>query len=108
MAALPLNGQAGQGGPLLFVAGLVAGYLAPEGVDAYAAGARAGLVAALPPVVWFLFDSRAWFASQDAWFAAVGGVLSVAFVLGVAYVAGGIGAGVGGWLAVQFGRREPA
>ena len=106
--ALPVYGQAGQGGPLLFVAGLVAGYLAPEGVDAYAAGARAGLLAALPLVVWFLFDSRAWFASQETWFAAVGSVLAAAFVVAVGYLAGGIGAGIGGWLAVQFGRKNPS
>ncbi|WP_435114972.1 DUF5518 domain-containing protein [Halolamina sp. C58] len=106
--ALPVYGRAGQGGPLLFVAGLVAGYLAPEEVDAYAAGARAGLLAALPLLAWYLFDSTTWFLWQDGWFRAVGSLLAVAFVLGAGYFAGGIGAGIGGWLAVQFGRKEPA
>ncbi|WP_053948576.1 DUF5518 domain-containing protein [Halolamina sediminis] len=106
--ALPVYGQGGQGGPLLFVAGLVAGYLAPEAVDAYAAGGRAGLIAALPLVVWFLYDSTTWFLWQDGWFRTVGSLLAIAFVLGAGYFAGGIGAGIGGWLAVQFGRNEPS
>jgi hypothetical protein len=106
--AIPVYGRAGQGGPLLFVAGLVAGYLAPEGVDAYAAGARAGLIAALPLLVWFLVDSTAWFLWQDGWLGAVGSLLGVAVTLGAGYFAGGIGAGIGGWLAVQFGRKEPS
>ena len=50
--ALPVYWQTGQGGPLLLLAGVVAGYLAPEEVDAYAAGGRAGGVAALPLLAW--------------------------------------------------------
>ena len=107
--ALPVYAQAGQGGPLLFVAGIVAGYLAPEGVDAYAAGGRAGAVGALPLLVWFLFDSTDWFASLGSTAIAVGGgAIAAMVIVAVGYLAGGIGAGVGGWLAVQFGRREPA
>ena len=107
--ALPVYWQTGQGGPLLLLAGVVAGYLAPEEVDAYAAGGRAGGVAALPLLAWFLFDSIDWFVSLGSTAVAVGGgLIAVVLTLAVGYLAGGIGAGIGGWLAVQFGRKEPA
>jgi len=38
----------------LLVAGVVAGYLTPRDANAYVAGARAGLVTAVPLTVWFL------------------------------------------------------
>ena len=105
--ALPVYWQTGQGGPLLFVAGIVAGYLAPEGVDAYAAGSRAGVIVSL--FAWVLFDSVEWFGSFDSLaFTLAAGAFAAAFVVAFGYLAGGLGAGVGGWLAVQFDRKEPA
>ena len=93
----------------LLVAGVVAGYLAPRDANAYVAGARAGIVTAVPLAVWFLLANVDWFALQDSMaFELAAAVLMTAFVLGVGYLAGGIGAGFGGWLAVQFGRKEPA
>lgn len=107
--ALPVYWQTGQGAPLLFVAGIVAGYLAPEGVDADAAGSRAGAVAAFPLLVWVLFDSTGAFGSFDSLaFTLAAGTFTAAFVVVFGYLAGGLGAGIGGWLAVQFGRKEPA
>ena len=98
-----------QEGIALLVAGVVAGYLAPRGADAYAAGGRAGLAAAVPLTVWFVLANVDWFAAHDSTvFAVAAGLVIIAFTLGIGYLAGGIGAGVGGWLAVQFGRKEPA
>jgi len=93
----------------LLVAGVVAGYLTPTDADTYAAGARAGLVAAVPSTVWFFRTNAERFVGYDPVMLAIaGGVVTAALILVVGYLAGGIGAGIGGWLAVQFGRKEPA
>ena len=107
--ALPTPLSTGQEGVPLLVAGVAAGYLAPRDADAYAVGARAGLLLAVPLTASVLLANVDWFAAHDSVaFAVVTVAFVVLFVLAIGYLAGGIGAGIGGWLAVQFGRKEPA
>lgn len=100
----------------VFVGGLLAGYLvtrAPTDADPGGVGVRAGLVGAVPAVVWGVSEvagSAAAVAGPVPFrIVAVGTVLLTitTVVVVLATVAGFVGARIGGWLADRFDARSP-
>jgi hypothetical protein len=98
---------------MVVVGGLLAGYLAKRGsADAKSAGLRAGLVGALPGLVW-IFPATVTTARSlaAAWSvppaAAVLVVVFGGIVLGIGALAGLVGGAVGGWLAGKVGGTRP-
>ncbi|WP_254831331.1 DUF5518 domain-containing protein [Haloglomus salinum] len=101
---------------MVFVGGLVAGYLAAVGAEQVRAapvGVRTGLVGCLPGV-WLALDTFLFGGSVGgpAWFQMLGtGMLVVSFIVFavlVSIVIGVLGAKVGGWLAAKLGHRPTA
>lgn len=91
---------------LVFVGGLLAGYLVEArdvAADSDAAGLRAGVVGALPGVVWLVSDRllpvRGADATLPGGFEAAISALAVLFGLGFGAVVGLLGGAIGGWLA---------
>lgn len=100
---------------MVFVGGLVAGYLAAVGTEQVRAapvGIRTGLVGSLP-AIWLVLDTYLFGGpvAGPAWFQAAGSVLVVAFTavaVLISIVGGVLGAKVGGWLATKLGHRPTA
>lgn len=101
---------------MVFVGGLVAGYLAAVGTEQVRAapvGIRTGLVGSLP-VIWLVLDTFLFTGSVrgPVWFQTFGAgvVLLSATVVAVliSVVVGVLGAKVGGWLATKLGHRPTA
>ncbi|WP_318568083.1 DUF5518 domain-containing protein [Salinigranum marinum] len=97
---------------MVFVGGLLAGYLAKrDSIDAEPVGLRAGVIGALPGLVWIFSPSLVTARSiAEAWsFAPAAAVLVVLFslmALGIG-AAGFFGGAVGGWLFEKIGDRTP-
>jgi NhaP-type Na+/H+ or K+/H+ antiporter len=92
------------------VGGLLAGYLAKRNaVDAKPAGLRAGLVGALPGLVWILPRiARNGPAEWSLLPIAVFLCLFTLIALGIGAVAGVVGGAVGGWLFEKVENRKRA
>jgi MFS family permease len=93
----------------VFVAGIVAGYLADT--DRRRAGLLAGLVGSLP-VLWPMLDLLAFVPglSSPLWFRAIAVVFAIglfAMLVLFGVVVGVLGAKVGAWLAERTGRSRP-
>ena len=92
---------------MVFVGGLLAGYLAKrESVDAKPVGLRAGLIGAIPGLVWFLPQAARRVAA--AWSFLPIAILTVLFtvlIFAVGAVAGLLGGAVGGWLFTKIGNQ---
>jgi NhaP-type Na+/H+ or K+/H+ antiporter len=95
---------------MVVVGGLLAGYLAKRNsVDAKPAGLRAGLIGALPGLVWILPRiARNVAAGWSLLPIAVFLCLFTLIAFGIGAVAGVIGGAVGGWLFEKVESRRPA
>lgn len=90
---------------MVAVGGLIAGYLAKrDSIDAKPVGLRAGLIGALPGLVWVL--PRAVRNVAAGWSVLSTVILIILFSVAVVVIgalAGVIGGAVGGWLAKKLG-----
>ncbi|WP_380676870.1 DUF5518 domain-containing protein [Salinigranum sp. GCM10025319] len=92
---------------MVFVGGLLAGYLAKRGsVDAKSAGLRAGVIGALPGLVWIfpgILTTARTLTDSFPPTMAVSVVVFSGMVLGIGALAGLIGGAIGGWLVEKLG-----
>jgi hypothetical protein len=94
---------------MVFVGGLVAGYLVALGAERVGAtpvGIRTGVVGSIPGL-WFVLDTYLFTTTVRGppWFGTVGlGVIVFVGTVLISIVAGVLGAKVGAWLATKLGR----